>query len=119
MYKELNVKVGDTVFYHRRTWGNVLPEITKVVKITPTGRIKIESCPGMQFDKYGNAMGRDTWPRGYLEVPTAEKVREVKEKYFIRKLIHYLHDEVHESDISYEQAVAIDGILKAGEADET
>ena len=117
MNKELNVKVGDIVLYHYRTWGNRLPSITRVAKVTPTGRIRVELYPDEQFNKYGRRMGGDSWSRSYIEVPTAEELQEVKEKIFIRRLVYKLRDEVKEDDISYEQAVAIDGILKAGEQD--
>lgn len=112
MNEVLNVKVGDTVLLYMNTWKNVSPIITTVIKITPTGRIRIEHLPSSQFDKYGNMLGRDAWSSAYIEIPTAEKLQEVKEKKFVRKVVNYLRNEVRESDISYKQAVAIMNILK-------
>ena len=120
MYKELNVKVGDTVLYHHgSTYGHRLPAITKVAKITPTGRIRVELYPSEQFDKYGKRMGNTSWSRPYLEVPTDERLQEVAKKTFIRRLVQKLQSKVTEENISYEQAVAIDEILKDGVANET
>lgn len=111
--KELKVNVGDTVLYciSNRT----LPQITKVIKVTPTGRIRIELHPDLQFDKYGRRMSSDIWSHSYIEVPTAEKLQEIKEKTFIEKTKFKMRDDI---EISYDQAVAIMEILKGGNLNE-
>ena len=116
MNKELNVKVGDVVlYYYGNPWSEKHPVITKVAKITPTGRIRVERSIEEQFDKYGKKMGCCSgWSRPYIKVPTAEELQEVKEKNFIKDVIQKMHDV---KNISYDQAVAIDGILKVGDQD--
>lgn len=39
---ELNVKVGDKVYYNCGFGLNIEEKITTVTKVTPTGRIKVE-----------------------------------------------------------------------------
>lgn len=117
MNKELNVKVGDIVlYYYGNPWSEKHPVITKVAKITPTGRIRVERSIEEQFDKYGKKMGcYGGWSRPYLEVPTDERLQELKEKNFINNVIQKMHDV---KNISYEQAVAIDEILEGGVSNE-
>lgn len=112
MNKELKVKVGDTVLcYSGASWRNEIPVIAEVIKVTPTGRIRISHSPTVQYDKYGNRMGGDCWSRPYIEVPTEERLQEVKEKRFIRRTIYKMR-ECKEDSLSYEQAKVIMGILK-------
>lgn len=118
MNKELKVKAGDAVLYYNGSfYKNDLPIITKVKKVTPTGRIRVEYSPSKQFDKYGWEIGSNTWRRTNIEVPTAEKLQEVKKRIFIRKTIRQMQS-CEESNISYEQAVAIMKVLKGGGGDE-
>lgn len=118
MNRELKVNVGDTVLYYSGSfWNDNIPKITKVTRITPTGRIRIELYSDVQFDKYGRIMGGDSWGRARLEIPTAEKLQEVKQKLFIRRTIRKL-DDCNEENISYNQAVAIMAILEGGKPDE-
>ena len=118
MSKELSVKVGDIVLYYNGSfYKNDLPIITKVAKITPTGRIRIEYSPSRQFDKYGLEMGSNSWRRSSIEVPTAEKLQEIKKRTFIRRTIRKMRD-CEERNISYEQAVSIMKLLKGGSGDE-
>ena len=74
---ELKLKIGDKVLIT-----NGLPEEDKigtVVKITPTGRIKLDIYDSYQFDKYGRQMGsRDLWSRSWkLSIPTKEDYNRV------------------------------------------
>ena len=118
MNKELKVNVGDTVlYYYGSSWANKIPAITKVAKITPTGRIRVELDPDIQFDKYGRRMGGSSWHYSYINVPTDEKLQEIKEKTFVRKTLQRM-DNCNESNITYKQAVAIMAILEGGGSDE-
>ena len=115
MTKELKVNVGDTVlYYHGSPWANKIPAITKVAKITPTGRIRVELYPSEQFNKYGNRLGGDSWNKPRIKVPSAEELQEVKEKTFIRRTVQKMNA-CKEDNISYKQAVDIMAILKGGE----
>lgn len=117
MGEGLKVNVGDTVlYYHGSSWANKIPAITKVAKITPTGRIRVELYPSEQFNKYGNLLGGDSWNISRIEVPSAEKLQEVREKTFIRRTVQKMNA-CNEGNISYEQAVAIMEILKGGDQD--
>lgn len=53
--EELKVKVGDKLIYHSYGF-NKIEKIATVIKVTPTGRIRID-CNDSQYDKYGKIMG--------------------------------------------------------------
>ena len=62
MIDPLNVKVGDKVVYHPiglviGSIGGGIDRIVTVTKITPTGIIRVDYAPFIQFDKYGKAKG--------------------------------------------------------------
>jgi hypothetical protein len=74
---ELNLKIGDEVLIT-----NGLPtedKIGTVIKITPTGRIKLDIYTDYQFDKYGRQMGnRDIWSRSKsIRIPDEEDYNRV------------------------------------------
>lgn len=114
MNEELNVKVGDEVLYQSMRTYNLVEMIVKVVKVTPTGRIKIAGHDG-QYDKYGRIMGhKDTWsPGSYIKIPTEEDYKRIKENSAISKALS-LMDAKNKQNLSYEQAVKIIEILNGG-----
>lgn len=74
---ELKLKIGDKVLIT-----NGLPtedKIGTVIKITPTGRIKLDIYTDYQFDKYGRQMGnRDIWSRSKsIRIPDKEDYNRV------------------------------------------
>lgn len=117
MSEELNVKVGDFVLYQ---WGyvhNRVEKIVKVVKITPTGRIRIEGCDE-QYDKYGRQMGnKDRWSCGsHIRIPTDDDYKRIKENSAISKALLLISSK-NKQNLSYEQAVKIIEILKETNCD--
>jgi hypothetical protein len=108
--KELNVKVGDTVLCSS-TGNNKY--LAKVTRVTPTGRIKTDGTGDTQFDKQGYQMGRDSWNRTFLSIPTEDDIRQINEYKTKRKAIHLML-KMHESNITVEQAEKIIEILEGG-----
>lgn len=103
--KELNVKVGDKVIVRSNLSSD---RIATVVKATPTGRIRIDTNQGVQFDKYGIEMGSDVWGRKYIKLCTPEDEKRIKEVATIKTVIKYMHEvEI----INIDQARAIWDIL--------
>lgn len=96
-----DLKEGDTVIVRTR----YSESIRKVDKITPTGKIRV----GNFLFTDGRCKSGNVWDYTTLEEPTEEKVREITEKYVIRKALTEMHET---KDISYEQAKAILEILK-------
>lgn len=82
---ELNVKVGDKVLFTSTFQGKTTETITKVIKITPTGRIRVEIAPEIMFNKYGGEMGRlrGIYTTRYLSALTLEKEKEINERKII------------------------------------
>lgn len=77
---EINVEVGDRVIYHN----GINSTVTTVIKITPTGRIRIEAAKYKQFDKYGVEMGvRLAW----APVGTIKKVEDLTDASY-RKILN-------------------------------
>lgn len=54
---ELKVKVGDELLYTYSAGGTIREKIVKVIKVTLTGRIRIDADDS-QYDKYGERMGK-------------------------------------------------------------
>jgi len=108
---ELNVKVGDKVLFTSSFQGKTTEIITKVIKITPTGRIRVEIAPEIMFNKYGCEMGRlrGIYTTRYLSALTPEKEKEIKEKGIIngcKKAFDNKKDE-----LTYDQALEILRVL--------
>lgn len=107
------LNVGDKVVVDT---GNGGLAVTTIIRITPTGRVRIDRNPSIFFDKYGNEMGHyDTWircPRMFLRPWTKEL-----EEYIIqarleqdaRKTAKKL---VADTALTYEQSMAIIKILE-------
>lgn len=112
---ELNVKVGDKVLlkysYHCRDY----EKIEEVVKVTPTGRIKINGV-NVQFDKYGSQMGQRGFCSEFYQISsiTEEEIIEFKERQrknsLISKAYNLCHN-INKENLTYEQALRIVEIL--------
>lgn len=113
MNEELNVKVGDKVLYHFSHYSANVEKIVNVIRVTPTGRIRIDYCD-TTFDKYGNQMGYEAFS-GFacLSIPSEEDYRRIKEHSIIQKALSLMKN----AKPSYEQAVKIIEILKENECD--
>lgn len=117
MRKELNVKPGDELLYTSHHYSGTQKRIVTVIKVTPTGRIRILESDA-QFDKYGEQMGRgtslatafDAWAE--LSVPTQEDYKELQEAKVIATAISAMNRV--SKNLSYELAVKI---LKTLEVD--
>ena len=117
MREELNVKVGDKLFYRTGYTHNQFERIVTVTKVTPTGRIRVDYSD-KQYDKYGNEMGnRDRWTcRSSLYLPKEEDYERIKVNNAIAKAL-LLMEKQNKKTISYEQAVKIIEILEPEERD--
>lgn len=110
----LNVKPGDTVIYHTGKFCGIKYKIAKVIKVTPTGRIRI-NCSDRQYDKYGRQMG-DTGPFGnttYISKVTDELLTEAREEAAIHRAFDLCRN-VEMSKLTYEQSTKIIEILEPG-----
>ena len=99
---ELNVKVGDKVYYQYGYSYNRVDKITEVTKVTPTGRIRVK-CSDSQFDKYGNEMGNhDRWvSRANISIATEEVIRKINELNTIKKCLYEI-SKIEKKDLDYE-----------------
>lgn len=83
---ELNVKVGDKVIVNSGYGYNGTERLSHVVKVTPTGRIKVAGSDAY-FDKNGREMGKkDIWKaRDYLVIPKEKDYQRLKDASDIQK----------------------------------
>lgn len=92
---ELKLKIGDKVLIT-----NGLPtedKIGTVIKITPTGRIKLDIYTDYQFDKYGRQMGnRDIWSRSkIIRIPDKEDYNRVHKN----EIIGHIYSKIKQVNI--------------------
>lgn len=82
---ELNVKVGDKVLLISGYAYSRCERIATVVKITPTGRVKIDGLDAY-FNKYGEEIGRkNAWrSKDYIKIPKEEDYQRLKDNSDIR-----------------------------------
>lgn len=111
--EELNVKVGDKLLFTSIFQGTRTEKITKVIKVTPTGRIRVEIAPEIQFNKDGSERGRlrGIYTLRSLSILTPEKEKELNEAAVIRRC-RAVFDK---TDLTYKQAQRILSILRADE----
>lgn len=102
---ELNVKVGDKVLYSCWHCTERFEKIATVVRVTPTGRIKVNISEAY-FNKYGTEMGGGML-KATLSVLTPEKEKELNEKAVIRRCKAVFD----KTDLTYKQAQRILSIL--------
>ena len=102
----MNLKVGDKVAYF---YGNYTKVITEVIKVTPTGRIRIKYCPDWQFTKNGMLMGNCTPYRCGIKPLTEELEQEITQDNAIQKAFTLMRDT---KKLNYERAVKIIEILE-------
>ena len=109
--EELNVKVGDEVLYCSSPFYGY-EVIATVIKITPTGRIRINKTDS-QFDKYGNQMGECSfYGRGHIYLLTEEKREHLFQENEISKCKRIF--EKMKNNLTYAQAKDILNILSGG-----
>ena len=109
MSEKLNVKVGDKVVLSYP--GSDYRVIDDVIRVTPSGRIKIARNSSKTFSAEGVEMRSDRWaPRARLYILTPELEAEIHDEKVIRKCLLIMHKT---QKITYEQAAAIMEILKA------
>ena len=103
------VKVGDKVLFMSWFQRTVTEKIATVIKVTPTGRIRVDVAPEIQFTKNGYEMGklRGIYTRRQLFVLTPEKEKELAEKDVIRRCKAVFD----KTDLTYKQAQRILSIL--------
>ena len=101
----LNVRPGDVVILHSG-YPYRKEELQTVVKVTPTGRIRVSGCDD-QFDKYGRRMGYPGYGLGvYIQVATQEDIKRVSENKIIDRGYRIIQ-KVKKADITYESALQI------------
>lgn len=103
----LNVKVGDKVLFTSISLNNKTEKVTKVIRITPTGRIRVEIAPEIMFNQRGSEMGRQRgiYKERYISALTPEKETEIKEKSVIQTCKRVF--DLRKDKLTYEQAVNI------------
>lgn len=106
--------VGDKVALYTNDFSNSI-KITEVIKVTPTGRIRLACCPETQFDRYGNKIGGNYWHRSYIEPLTDELREEITKSNTIEKAIYLCHA-VKKDSLSYETARELIALLERKEA---
>ena len=108
--QELNVKVGDKLLLSSGYSYNRSERIVEVIKVTPTGRIRIDDADS-QYDKYGCEMGSDSWGhRSFLSIPTQEDYKRIKKNKTISKVNALIRD-LDTSKLTYEDALRIIEVL--------
>ena len=100
-----NLKVGDEVFVVGR-WGKSL---SKVQRITPTGRIVVNN---IQYNATGKARTGDIWATLNLERVTEESVARYKKAKFVSAVRAAVAANL--TGMSYNAAKQINEILKLG-----
>lgn len=110
--EELKVKVGDNLLLRITGWNNT-EKIVHVVKVTPTGRIRISGFSDLQFDKYGNKIGRDCFSttRYTLKIPNEEDYKRVREQNTINEAYNLLKN-IKLEDIDYDTACHLIELIK-------
>lgn len=105
--EELKVKVGDKLLYTHYSRGVKREKIVEVIKVTPTGRIRINNDDS-QYDKYGEKMGdHSIWTgHSYLRKLTEEDYIRIKKNNVIAKAKIVLQN-IRLEDITYEKALKI------------
>lgn len=113
---ELNVKVGDKVLLKYSGYYKTYEKIVEVVKVTPTGRIKVSGLD-IQFDKYGQKMGNRSFCSEFYQISsvTEEQIVEFMERQRKSSIInkaYSLCQKVNKNSLTYEQALEIIGIFQ-------
>lgn len=88
-----DLKVGDEVLYIGGSYMTRVERIAKIIKITPTGRFRIDYNPNVQFSKNGIEMTKiDDWGmiRASIIPLTEEKREELHKLSTIRRAIYTL-----------------------------
>ncbi len=102
-------QVGDKVAVRYNRYNNLV--IDEVVRITPTGRIKLKKASA-QYDKRGYEMGcRDSFYRSYIVPLTPELEQEIIQVKTIERAL-YLCRVTTEKDIDYETAKKLIELLE-------
>lgn len=97
-----NLKPGDKVFIYGRN----LKEVAEVEKITPSGFIKVD---GVLYRKDGSQRGcSDPWYRTRIRPASDVEIEQLQKERFVSEVRSKLW---HIESLSYEQAVAVYGIL--------
>lgn len=113
---ELNVRVGDKVLLRYSAYYKEYEKIVEVVKVTPTGRIKVNGVD-VQFDKYGQRMGKRDFCSEFYQINsvTEEEILEIKKKQRGNSIInkaYRLCQNVKRDSLTYEQALKIIGVFE-------
>ena len=108
----LNIKVGDKVIFKSSVYGSgEIEQIATVIKITPTGRIKID-LDDHQFTKDGHVIGNKNSRRILLLSEASEEdIARIAQSKAIRRACQ-LCDRVNTQNITYEQALKLIEILE-------
>lgn len=116
---ELNVKVGDKVLLRYSAYCKQYEKIVEVIKVTPTGRIKVSGL-NVQFNKYGQRMRNRGFCSEFYEISsiTEEQIIEFMERQRKNSIINKavkICQKASEKSLTYEQALKIisvfDGIF--------
>lgn len=104
------LNVGDKVVLVNRTGGLI---VTTIIKITPTGRVRVKYNPSVFFDKHGNEMSQDIWGHSmYLRPWTKELEEYIIQAQLERDARKTAKQLVADTMLTYEQSMAIIKILE-------
>ena len=119
MSDKLNVKEGDKIIVVKSGYCVNKKTVSTVLRVTPTGRIKVKGYEYYQFDKFGQAMGKHAvWDRvPYLEPYSDKTEQEIKVNAYIDNCrnIMSIYAGSNGLTLTYEQAKQIMKILKKTE----
>ena len=107
------LNVGDKVVVDNGNGGRA---VTTIIKITPTGRVRVNLNPSIFFDKYGKEMTHyDTWSRCspmFLRPWTKELEEYIIQKRLEQSARNTAKKLVADTKLTYEQSMAIIKILE-------
>lgn len=98
-------KIGQKVLV-KGTWES---KISEVEKITPTGLIKVD---GHLYYPDGGERIAGSWHGNHIQIVTDEEILEFYKSIFINKVYNAIRQ--MQNNLTYEQAVEINNILKLG-----
>lgn len=105
---EYNWEVGQKVLVTGRHY----KWIGTILRITPTGQIKVQHQKNelciLTFDSHGRLKTSDPYDHGHIEPLTPELQQKLHEESFINKTLNKMHEV---ANLSYAQAIQIMKIL--------
>ena len=93
-------ELGQKVIYDNK-------DVATIIKVTPTGRVRIDLNPNLQFDSDGRMMGGDGWHTHWIEHGFEDELEEIITNNRYKKIIKQLND----FDFKQLSRAQLDGII--------